>query len=323
MNADAPLDPQLRSLVARQLEDAARAEPRLARIVPGALIRHVKRKRIILRAALDGRAVILRMHLDPADGAARRDWDEMERLWPYMSQGDLRIPEPICAAPEAGVTVQEDVPGTPLMSLLYSLDEAERGAHLPRAAAWLRASTAPTEAFEAAQPDRWIARAERAARQQPFDGLQKIEAGILAQMRRLAPAIEAAPWRCAICHGDFHPNNLIVEAPRVTGIDLGGSRRMPVLKDIARFAMHMGRRRLRLSPVSVFGVDRDCLAEFAQGFALDAHERGVVLPFFLGFEALIRVENLGLPPGRIARAAKTYAALLADLERAEAEAPLI
>jgi hypothetical protein len=301
--------------ITARLSAARSEEPRLASAEPGDLIRHVKDKRAIFRGQLDGRDVVFRLHLAPELGDAQREWDEMQRLWPHMSVGDLRIPQPICAAPQSGVIVQEHVSGTPLMTLLYSLDAAQRAAYLRPAADWLRTSTLISEGWRAPQPEPWIARAARTARQQPYERLRVIEQQILAQMERLAPIITAEPWRTAICHGDYHPNNLIAGGTRLTGIDLGGSRRLPVIKDIARFAMHMGRRRLRLPGRTCLGVDRSCLEAFADAFEMSALERGTVLPFFLAFEALIRVENTSLPAARIDRAEKTYRGLLRDLER--------
>ncbi|MFX0540252.1 phosphotransferase [Roseovarius sp. S4756] len=316
-------DPDAMSWITARLEAARREATRMRSLQVTDLIRHVSGKRAILRGTLDGRRVILRLHVAPDQRDALREWDEMQRLWSHMSTGDLRIPEPILIAAQAGLIVQEEAAGTPLLELLYSLDPAQRIGWLAPAARWLRASTRISEDWTAAQPHKWLARAARASAQQPFERLHMIEQQILGQMERLAPLVAAEPWRIAICHGDYHPNNLIAEGTRLTGIDLGGSRGMPVTKDIARFAMHMGRRRLRLSGQSCLGVDRTCLETFANVFEMSAAERGVTLPFFLGFEALIRVENKSLPQGRIQRAEKTYRALLRDLEIAgTARAPL-
>jgi hypothetical protein len=304
---------QMMRITAR-LTAARSEEPRLAGAEPGDLIRHVSGKRAIFHGQLEGRAVVFRLHLAPEDGAAQREWEEMQRLWPYMAVGDLRIPQPICAAPAMGVVVQEYVPGTPMLELLYSLDAGRRAAYLPPAAAWLRAGTAMTEGWRASRCDSWIARAARATAQQPFAQLRTLEQAILVQMERLAPHIASEPWRVAICHGDYHPNNLIVDGSRLTGIDLGGSQRLPLMKDIARFAMHMGRRRLRLSDRTVLGVDRTCLMAFADAFELSEVERAATL---------IRVENTRLPPARIDRAEKTYRDLLQGLGRCEPGVALI
>ncbi|MDZ7709771.1 MAG: phosphotransferase [Roseovarius sp.] len=92
-----------------------------------------------------------------------------------------------------------------------------RGAALAPAAAWLRRYTDVSEIWREAQCAGWLARAERAAQAQPFDHLRESEAGILAALQRIAGRIEGADWRVAICHGDFHPNNLLVSGKRLTG----------------------------------------------------------------------------------------------------------
>ncbi|MCQ0093011.1 aminoglycoside phosphotransferase family protein [Roseovarius sp. M141] len=309
--------------ITARLEYARTHTPCLKGAEAGDLIRHVPGKRAVFRGTLDGRDVIFRLNLTSENGATQREWDELQRIWPYMATGDLRTPEPICASLDAGIIVQERITGTPLLELLYALEPQARAKWLAPAAAWLRQSTAMSQGWRAAAPDRWIARAEAASAQQPFAQLRALEVAILSQMRRLAPDVAAVPWRTAICHGDYHPNNLIAQGMRLTGIDLGGSQRLPLLKDAARFAMHMGRRRLRLSGITCLGVDRTCLTTFADTLDMSAQERGAVLPFFLAFEALIRVENTGLPAGRIRRAEKMYRALLQDLERTGSAAPLL
>ncbi len=325
MNAKLPPIPDLDTMmqITARLDDARAQTPCLKGAEAGDLIRLVPGQRALFQGTLDGRDVVFRLNLTDDHAATEAEWDELQRLWPYMATGDLRTPEPICASLEFGLIAQERVIGRPLMSLLYTLEPQERLARMPPAAAWLRQSTAMSQGWRVAAPQRWIARAEAASAKQPFAHLRKLEQQILEQMRRIVPALLAEPWRTAICHGDFHPNNLIANGPRLTGIDLGASQRMPLLKDVARFAMHMGRRRLRLSGKTCLGVDRACLLAFSDALDMSAQERGAVLPFFLAFEAVIRVETIRLPAERIRRAEKMYQDLLADLARTEAGAPLI
>ncbi len=308
-------DPDAVAQITARLAAAVPDVPALAGAEVHDLLRLVPGKRAILCGMLDGRETVFRLNLEPDDGTTAREWAEMLRLWSAMNTGDLRIPEPICASVAHGIIAQAHVPGTPLLQLFYASETQERMAWLAPAAAWLRRCTAISEGWERARPERWIARARRASQTQPFEQLRALELEILEQMERLAPPVAAAPWRTAICHGDYHPNNLLADGTRLTGIDLGFSQRMPVLKDIARFAMHMGRRRMRLSGQTRFGVDGACLAAFAEAFDLTATERDATLPFFLAFEALIRVENVRLPKSRILRAEKMYRGLLRDLIR--------
>ena len=124
-------------------------------------------------------------------------------------------------------------------------------------------------------------------------------------------------WSGAICHGDFHPNNLISKDECLTGIDTGGSSILPVYKDMARVLVHMGRRAVIPSGQMWLGVDRVGFDAFAEAFAFDDLETHVCLPFMIGVEALLRVENKSLSRGRIRRATAFYTALLADLQRAK------
>lgn len=288
-------------------------DPALTQGEPGDLIRHIPDKRAIFHGQLHGRDVVFRMDFHPENGVTAREWDEMLRLWPYMAEGDLRMAEPIHANPDAGLIVQARVTGTPMLEHFWQIDVAARGPYLAPAAAWLRASTAMSEGWRVANPASWIKRVTRASQSQPFAVLRALEEQILQHMQRLAPIIETQTWRTAICHGDYHPNNLIVEGTRLTGIDLGGSQGLPIYKDMARFLVHLGRRRVKLPGPLECGVSRAGLDAFGVAFDLSAHERAIVLPFFLAFEALIRVENTGLSPSRIVRAEKMYRDLLAGL----------
>lgn len=294
-------------------EAIRRTDPALAGAETGDLIRHIPGKRAIFHGVLDDRDVVFRLHFNAQNGIAEREWAEMLRLWPYMAEGDLRMPEPILANTDAGLIVQERITGTPMLDHFRQVKTAARPPYLTAAAAWLHQSTAMSEGWRVPNAIEWIKRATQASEKQPFPRLRTYEVEILEQMRRLAPVVQAQTWRVAISHGDYHPNNLLVNGPRLTGIDLGGSRGMPLCKDIARFLMHMGRRRVTLPGGLHYGVSRAGADAFGAAFDLGAHERDVVLPFFLAFEALIRVENTGLVPSRIVRAEKMYRDLLSDL----------
>ncbi|MEB8386104.1 phosphotransferase [Rhodobacteraceae bacterium KMM 6894] len=300
--------------ISSAFEAIRRTDPGLANAELGDLIRHIPGKRAIFHGALNGSDVVFRLHFNAQDSVAQREWDEILRLWPYMAEGDLRIAKPIHANIDAGLIVQERIIGTPMLEYFRGIDSDARGPCLTAAAAWLRQSTVMSEGWRVPNPKGWIKRAAQASHTQPFPQLKTLENQILAQMRRLAPVVASQTWRAAISHGDYHPNNLIVNGPRLTGIDLGGSKGLPVCKDMARFLMHMGRRRVTLPGPLAFGVSRMGLDAFSAAFDLSAHERSVVLPFFLAFEALIRVENTGLAPSRIRRAEKMYLSLLPDLE---------
>ncbi|MFK7941158.1 MAG: phosphotransferase family protein [Roseovarius sp.] len=298
-------------LVAR-FETACDSDTALANAEMDELLRHVPGKRAVLSGKWQGRPVVFRLFLQPDSPAPQRNWDEMVRVWPQMHSAPHCIAEPLHFSPEHQLLVMSYAPGTPLMQHIWQSDPGTREQWLAPAARWLRAYAQGSEFEVRARAGVWFERAEKAAATQPHRNLARLEASVLEQLRRLLPAFEQ-PWRNAITHGDFHPNNLLLEGTCLTGIDVGGSAAIPIYKDMARFLMHMGRRGLIPSGQTRFGVDANGIDAFAASFELNAHERDLVLPFMLGCEALLRVEHKGIKRGRVRRAVDMTEKLLADL----------
>jgi len=299
--------------LAERIEAARHAEPALASLECNELMRLVPGKRAVIEGVHDGRPAVVRIFLENEEAVASRYWQELQRIWPQMKSGDFRVCEPLCHAPRQGVVVVGMVPGTPLFQHLWQSPPQKRAWIWQPVAEWLRRYSAGTETKARATPGSWIERAARAARDQPFDDLRGIEADILTELRRIADLMDGAEWRFVIGHGDFHPNNLILDGRRLTGIDTGGSARAPVYRDMARFLMHMGRRGMVPSGDRYLGVDRMGIAAFADAFQLNARESGIALPFMIAVDALMRVESHGLSASRIRRAKEAYEALLLDL----------
>lgn len=300
--------------LSRQIEHLRATHPELAMLVIDEVLRVVPAKRAILAGQLDGQPVILRLVAPDFCRALTREWAELQRISPHMADGAYRVATPVLHLPEAGAMITGRVPGPPLLEHLWHEAPALRARHLRPAAEWLRRYTETSESWGPGNAAGWLARAERAAATQPFARLRRIESGILDHLRALAGRLEGAEWRSAISHGDYHPNNLILGHDRLTGIDTGGSARLPVVKDIARFLVHMGRRGMCPSGRHRFGVDAQGIETFTEVFALTENERRLWLPFFFGVEALIRVETRALKPGRIRRAEEMYDRLLSDLD---------
>ncbi len=298
--------------VAARFEAAQAEEALFASADPNEVIRHVPEKRVILRGHLGARPAIFKVQLSDRE-AVTREWTELRRVWAYMKDCALTVCTPLAVAPKAGIVVIADIPGTPLLKLLYETEPEERERWLKPAANWLRAYTQPTETTGDPDPKPWLTRARSGAEAQAFDKLRKIEKPILKEVERLASLLPEMPWRVAISHGDFHPNNLIARESTLTGIDCSGSLHAPIYKDMARFLMHMGRRGMVPSGNMRFGVDASGIVAFSDIFALGKDERELILPFFLGVEALMRAESRALPASRIRRAIDMSEALLEDL----------
>ncbi|WP_338548106.1 phosphotransferase [Roseovarius phycicola] len=297
----------------QKLAAAARIDPVLDSADPSEVIRQVPGKRVILRGLLGIRPAYFRITLDDSK-ACEREWTELKRVWGYMNTGSALVCEPFACVPEHGVMAVSEVQGTPLYKYLYQLAPKERVSWLRPCADWLRVYTGPTQTLGPCNPKRWIARAERGANNQAFKDLKSLEQEILIELKRLVVKISNTTGRNAICHGDFHANNLIVNDQILTGVDCGGSKPMPIYKDIARFLMHLGRRGMIPSGDRYLGVDARGFEIFADTFEMTAPERKLILPFFLGVEALIRTETRDLSASRIRRAKEMSKSLLSDLK---------
>ena len=131
-------------------------------------------------------------------------------------------------------------------------------------------------------------------------------------MKSLATSLEGETWQVAITHGDYHPNNLIVDGKILTGIDIGGSSYLPIYKDMARSMVHLARRNIFAHEGSIHGVSAELSKAYCDRFDLSQFEQNIVLPFFIGFECLIKVEQPNAPAWRIAVAETLYDGFLAS-----------
>lgn len=294
--------------------DAARkTDPALEDVEIQDLLRLVKGKRAIIACTFADRPAVMRMFLEDDPALSRREWEELTRIRPVMSDGPYRVAAPIYHSEAHNLLVVERAEGTPLLERLWQDDKADRAQYMEPAARWLRLYTGGTEEWRGARHRRWLAKAERAAGRQAFDSLRKIETEIIALLHQMADRMNGAEWRTAILHGDFHPNNLIARDGELVGIDTGGSARMPIYKDMARFLVHMARRGMVPSGKTRLGVDAIGLANMEEVFGLNAFERQFALPFMIGCEVLLRVETRKLSSSRVRRSEEMYSLFRDDL----------
>jgi len=300
--------------VTERFNAAQAADPVLETVEIQEILRLVTGKRSIIACSMGGRPAVMRMFLEDDPALSQREWNELERIWPVMAQGPYRVVEPLHHSPTHNLMIVARAEGTPLLEQLWQSDKADRARYLEPAARWLRLYTGGTEEWRGARHRRWLAKAERAAERQAFDELRLFEAEIIALLHQMADRMDGAEWRTAVSHGDFHPNNLMAQNGNLVGIDTGGSARMPIYKDMARFLVHMGRRGMLPSGKARLGVDAIGLANMEEIFGLNAFERRFALPFMMGCEVLLRVETRALSSSRIRRAEAMYAAFRDDLE---------
>ncbi len=300
---------------ATRLEDILSRDPVLCGAAVHEVLRVVPGNRAIFAGEFAGQQVVFRllMHEDGAAQAAK-EWREMVRANAYMNDGPFRTVLPLAQATEQGLIVMEREAGRLLLEYSRTIQaRALRVDLIRRAAGWLTAYCAPTLKPMESNLDHWLNRATQTSATQPFDHLREIELGILNEMHRLAGLMRDMQWRRAISHGDFHLNNLFHQDGVLTGFDLGGSGRLPIYKDRARALTHMARRGMVPSRTRRFGMDGAAVEAFTA--ALEPEEARLALPFFLGFETLVRVEAKALPDRRIKLAERMASGLLEGLRQ--------
>ncbi len=276
----------------------------------------VPSKHALFKGRWQGAEAVFRIVLDKANlETASREFAELSRAWSYMQEPPLTVTQPLHFEPDSGVTVTAFAPGRGMLHHLWSLEANARIGPMNLAADWLHKFTLPTQ--EARKPNRrpWRTWAEAAAAKQTHEPLQKAEARVLQKMKKLYGQIDLPEWRVALAHGDFHLNNLHFHTGTVTGFDLGGTNHAPLYKDMARALVHMARRGMVPSGKRRFGVDAAAFEHYVQRFELIDVEENGFLPYFICFEALIKIEHPDMPKQRIEHALEMSEALFADMKQ--------
>lgn len=274
-----------------------------------ALIRNLPNRHAIMSGHYSNKATVFRLALsEKAQAANQETWSELSRIGPHMRQGSNRIAQGLENLDDGVLLISEAAIGNPYLPYLKDRDPQ----HSARLASWLFQYTRPSLESREAMIDFWLKQARKSSKKQPFPRLKSKEDQILERMQNLAIRIKGQPWRIAISHGDFHPNNLLWDGVNLTGIDIGGSSYLPIYKDMARCLVHLARRDILLSDEHIFGVDQSLIRTFSKQFALSEFEQDTLLPYFIGFECLIKVEQPNAPSWRLRAAETLYDRFLID-----------
>ena len=264
----------------------------------------------ILSGRFGHNRAIFRLALSEKDATDLAEtWHELNRIASFMSEGKYQAPRGLAYYEDTALLITTQAKGEVLLPLLRSPDGMELVHHIAK---WLEDYSKPTIEWRDAKTAFWLKQAEKASSKQPHQALRAREIKILAVMRSLASRLNDQKWRVAITHGDYHPNNLLWDGETLTGIDIGGSAYLPIYKDMARTAVHLSRREILNGYASEMGVNANLLAAFDDSFELTEFERQVALPFFIGFECLIKVEQPNAPNWRIEATERFYDKFLAD-----------
>ena len=144
------------------------------------------------------------------------------------------VPEPVVFLETGPAMVITEAPGQSFRERLNSANVEERRRDLQRVGAWLYAFKGAVGArarpFVAERSIERIVR--RHAKLQIHDpDAFRLALDRLAQMMRPLDGLKVPS---GICHGDFHPGNVLLSPDRVTGIDFGRRARSYAHRDLSR-----------------------------------------------------------------------------------------
>ncbi|WP_120501294.1 aminoglycoside phosphotransferase family protein [Roseovarius sp. EL26] len=302
-------------LLAEQLEVMIDEVPELKDAHIEEMLRIVPEKRALMRGTLNERDVVFRMHLGSSNQTATREWQEYQRIWPFMCEGAYTVCEPILFLSEYNLLILQAIDGTSFLRVLRKSNHDEKSTHLETAARWLKHYMSVSEHDEQTTHRRWIKRARDIHEAKTLARFKPVKDCILNELERLARYFDERTWRTAICHGDFHSNNLIHRETTLVGFDIGRSGRSPIYRDMARFLSHLALRDNNTPDVQYLGVSQTGFSTFCRVFDLDQDEREIALPIMIGCDALLRPETLGQTTQSTTKSEAFCQALLKDLSQ--------
>ncbi len=239
--------------------------------------------RAAFKARIGGQDLVLKLLTGPENAALTRTHarvlaDSARR----MGAGLNRVPGLIDAFPEHGLLLMDWVPGQNMSKGIFRADPGARAALLRRAAGWLDWFVADTRSEGRIATGFWQRellkyRTELSDTYQ-FSGISVVLVEFaLAQIATLADQ----PVTRAFTHGDFKPDNLMVDGDVLWGIDLeqAGERALGV--EIAYVQFELGHRPPDLQVDPAYGAALVDVAPFIERGLISDTEARAVLPFFM------------------------------------------
>jgi tRNA A-37 threonylcarbamoyl transferase component Bud32 len=247
-----------------------------------------KHNRSVFDAALDGKAVVVKHYRsENAQHRVTKEANATEvRANLLGTAGPARAPQLLFTRPDLGVFILEKVEGT--AGNMFLDPEGPPMPYLfPSAALWLSECIKVSHETNALAVNYW----QSVLTRPPEIDLQT------SQQRDLFTAIAsktlqyltnaAGPVTKTIGHGDFQPNNLIINDNVTYGIDFQSNSVTPAAREIAHFLVRSNA--LCNTAGTHFGFDTDLITPFYNALSEDEISR--LLPLFLGVSLLADFKN--------------------------------
>tara|TARA_R110002124_G_scaffold7625_8_gene43216 strand:+ start:412 stop:1308 length:897 start_codon:yes stop_codon:yes gene_type:complete len=264
--------------------------------LPGGLVLErgltARRGQSVFAARFDGAAAIIKSYAgESASTRAANAAKALSAAAERMTDPAFSVPSLLWAAPEHGLVVMARQSGTP-MSALFAAEPAlpERNRLLGLAAEWLLAFCEGQDTAPHFYPMGWI---DRAVKGHDLAALPAEAARLHGALRAQMAHVRGLAFQRGGLHGDFVPDNLLVQGETVCGIDIQGSFTLPLLREVATFLVWLTFK----TPQGALACGIGQQDEATLCAALDAGpEARPILRFFIGEQLLRRRLDVGASP---------------------------
>lgn len=229
--------------------------PKLDGMVVTEVLRNQPGRHSVYAVEDKGRKLFVKVFHSPDAADLVRDTEfNLKNAAEALGQAENAVANLRFAVPEAGALVIDAAQGTQL-TLPLAAGNAERRAQLiARAGGWLAALTAPRERAKFG-PGFWMKELRRPFARSADSSLDHtLLDRHLCAMQALADDLRDAEVERAYAHGDFTPDNLYLDGPRLYGIDMQRPAKIAIARDAARFLVWLQSRRTEAAKDTRDGV---------------------------------------------------------------------
>ena len=239
---------------------------------------------VVFLCMLNGQKVVVKLFRGPnVNNAVIQMSQELDVLIEEMGSGTYQVNRCIHAYPSDGLIVLSFARGYPLARLLNHAQGEERAELLRESAEWLQTFVKIRTSNAVFEPEEWLisSRTKDISHITDQSDLQMLEA-LLISMEKQASQIKGSPFLKAASHGDLSRHNLHYYMGTITGVDIEGTRWLPIAQEIAWFLIFVQVANHRELEETYWGIyDQDWKAFLSNGI-LPMVEQETTLPFFIG-----------------------------------------
>jgi hypothetical protein len=294
VSVEFPVPAEIERLLDRRLvADSARMEGRCR--VTGPLLR--SEESVIYRATCPGLPYPLLIKHPSENGSPARHQYELLRIAAARFEGrsGLSVPRAYPHLLDDGFVITEWIEAPTLGQILNSLNVplARVVSALDLAGRWLRVFHGDHDAeLVCLDPDRMLGEVRTAMARPVRRGISRRFARSLDLLERNKPMLARIPVPIGSRHGDFKPDNVMIQGDCAVGIDLTGNSKDPVILDIAYFLHHLDMQLIHsVAGWRLWPLRRALRSAFLRGYGRDWSAAQECLLAWVELQATLRIAH--------------------------------